>query len=68
MSYKPTESEYNKGIEIVKAILKSNDDALCRKYVDEVFDIAYSIGSSYNAESITQIAETVIAIYDKRLL
>lgn len=42
MMYKSTEIEKN-CIQIVKDILKIEDDFECEKYVDEIFKITYSI-------------------------
>lgn len=60
MAYKPTEREYSRGVQIVKDILGSDDIELCRKYADEVFGIAYSIGSSYDEQRIFEIANTIL--------
>lgn len=58
--YKPTEREKNNCIQIVKDILKLDNDYECEKYVDEIFRITYSIGGDYSKETLRSIAEVVL--------
>lgn len=58
--YKPTEIKKNNCIQIVKDILKIEDDFECEKYVDEIFKITYSIGGDYSEKTLRAIAEAVL--------
>lgn len=57
--YKPTESERNNCIRIVKEIYKIDDNSECEKYANNIFSIAYSIGGDYGETTIRAIAETL---------
>lgn len=58
--YKPTEIEKNYCIQIVKDILKIENDFECEKYVDKIFRTTYSIGGDYSEETLRSIAEAVL--------
>ncbi len=58
--YKPTEIEKNNCIQIVKEILKIDDDDECEKYVDSIFRTTYSIGGDYSKETLRSVAEIVL--------
>lgn len=58
--YKPTEKEKDVCIQIVKDVLKMENDCECVKYVEEIFKTAYSIGGDYSKETLMSIAEVVL--------
>lgn len=58
--YKPTEIEKNDCIQIVKEILKTDDDFECEKYVDNIFRTTYSIGGDFSKETLRSIAEIML--------
>lgn len=58
--YKPTEIEKNNCIQIVKEILKIDDDFECEKYVDSILKTTYSIGGDYSNKTLRLIAEIVL--------
>jgi len=58
--YKPTEMEKKECIKIIKDILESENDLECKKYMDDIFDIAYSIGGDYGEKTLRSIAEIVL--------
>lgn len=58
--YKPTEIEKNDCIQIVKEILKTDDDFECEKYVDYIFRTTYSIGGDFSKETLRSIAEIIL--------
>ncbi len=58
--YRPTKSETKNCIQIVKDILKMDDDSECEKYVDSIFRISYSIGGDYSEKTLRAIAEVVL--------
>lgn len=58
--YKPTEREKNNCIQIVKDILKIENEFECEKYVDKIFRTIYSIGGDYNKETLRSVAEVVL--------
>ena len=60
MMYKPTKTEKNNCIYIVKDILKNTDDCECERYVDRIFAISYSIGGDYSEKTLRAIAEVVL--------
>ena len=57
--YKPTESQRNNCMRIVKEIYKIDDNSECEKYVNNIFSIAYSIGGDYGETTIRAIAEAL---------
>lgn len=58
--YKPTEIEKKNCIQIIKEILKMDDDFECEKYVDNIFRTTYSIGGDYSKETLKSVAEIVL--------
>lgn len=58
--YKPTENEKNNCMQIVKEILNIEEDMMCEKYVNDIIQIAYSIGCDYSKKSLMSIAEAVL--------
>ncbi|MEY8266265.1 hypothetical protein AALA79_07835 [Lachnospiraceae bacterium 64-25] len=58
--YKPTESEKSHCVCIVKEVLGSENDFDCEKYVNDIFNIAYSIGGDYGDTTLRAIAEALL--------
>lgn len=58
--YKPTESEKSNCICIVKEILKIDNDFDCEKYVNDIFNMAYSIGGDYGETTLRAVAEALL--------
>ncbi len=58
--YKPTESERNNCIRIVKNFLKIDNDSECEKYADNILNVAYSIGGDYSEATLRTIAEALL--------
>ena len=59
--YKSTELQKINCSKIVKKILKTENAVDCERYVDDILNIAYSIGSDYSEKTLESIAETVIS-------
>ena len=60
--YTPTEKEKRNCIHIVGNIFNISNDDECKKYCDEIFKIAYSIGGDYSEKTLESIAEALIKI------
>lgn len=58
--YNPTETERHVCTNIVKELLKNDDVLDCEKYVEMIFDTAYSIGADYSEKTLKSIAEIII--------
>ena len=58
--YKPTEKQVQECINIIKDILNIDDVVICKKFIDEIFNIAYSIGGDYSEKTLRSIAEVVL--------
>lgn len=58
--YKPTESERSSCTRIVKEILKIDDNSECEKYVNNIFNVTYSIGGDYSETTLRAIAEILL--------
>ena len=58
--YKPTETEKNSCISIVKDIFKIVHDVECEQYVNEIFKITYAIGGDYREKTLRAVAESLL--------
>lgn len=58
--YRPTESEKCDCIRIVKDILGIDNDFVCKRYIDNIFSTAYSIGGDYSEKTLRSIAEVIL--------
>ena len=58
--HKPTEIEKSICIQIVKEILKTDDDFECEKFVDDIFKTTYSIGGDYEKNTLRSVAEIML--------
>lgn len=58
--YKPTEKEKNDCYNMVKQLIKKEDDSECEEFANKVFSIAYAIGADYSEKTIRVIAESLL--------
>lgn len=58
--YKPTKIEKSNCIQIVKDILKIDDEFECERYVENIFRKTYSIGGDYSKETLRSVAEVIL--------
>ena len=58
--YNPTNIEKKVCMDIVKEILRTDNEFVCEQYVKEVFSITYSIGGDYNENTLRKVAQTII--------